>query len=74
MRAARAVALLSYRSYAAYAHTQQEADDDQLSDFRASAYQRYQGDKLVARFDAYSYVALSRTMDTHHVGRGRGGT
>ncbi|RSK46173.1 homoserine O-acetyltransferase MetX [Hymenobacter perfusus] len=73
LRAARAVALLSYRSHSAYGQTQTDADDEKLDDFLASSYQRYQGDKLVARFDAYSYVALSRAMDTHHVGRGRGG-
>ena len=73
LRAARAVALLSYRSYSAYAETQTDPDDDLLAEHRASRYQRYQGDKLVARFDAYSYVALSRSMDTHHLGRGRGG-
>ena len=74
LRAARAIALLSYRGYDAYATTQTEAPDDpRLRDYRASTYQRYQGDKLVARFDAYSYVALSRAMDTHHLGRHRGG-
>ncbi|GAC1376429.1 MAG: homoserine O-acetyltransferase [Hymenobacter sp.] len=73
LRAARAIALLSYRSYSAYAETQTDPDDELLRVHRASTYQRYQGDKLVARFDAYSYVALSRTMDTHNLGRGRGG-
>ncbi len=73
LRAARATALLSYRSYHAYGRTQLDPDDDKLTDFRASTYQQYQGDKLVARFNAYTYVALSQTMDTHHVGRGRGG-
>lgn len=73
LRAARAVALLSYRSYPAYAETQTDPEDELLREHRASTYQRYQGDKLVARFDAYSYVALSRSMDTHHLGRGRGG-
>jgi homoserine O-acetyltransferase len=73
LRAARAVALLSYRSYEAYAQAQTEPDDSVLTDFRASSYQRYQGDKLVARFNAHSYVTLSRAMDSHNVGRGRGG-
>ncbi|MGI4870406.1 MAG: homoserine O-acetyltransferase family protein [Janthinobacterium lividum] len=73
LRAARAVALLSYRGYAAYQATQTDpADDPRLGDYRAASYQRYQGDKLVARFDAYSYVAMTRTMDTHHLGRGQG--
>jgi len=73
LAAARAVALLSYRGYDAYGNTQTDPDDGKLRDFRASSYQRYQGDKLVARFDAYSYVALTRAMDSHNLGRGRGG-
>ena len=73
LAAARAVALLSYRGYDAYLATQTEPDDNRLRDFRASSYQRYQGDKLVARFDAYSYVVLTRAMDSHNIGRGRGG-
>ncbi|MBC8081624.1 MAG: homoserine O-acetyltransferase [Hymenobacter sp.] len=73
LRAARAVALLSYRSYGAYGETQAENTDDKTDDFRASAYQQYQGDKLVTRFNAHTYVALSRTMDSHNAGRGRGG-
>jgi len=74
LRAARAVALLSYRGYEAYQATQTDpADSPRLRDYRASSYQRYQGDKLVARFNAYSYVTLSRAMDSHHLGRGRGG-
>jgi homoserine O-acetyltransferase len=74
LRAARAIALLSYRSYDAYGRTQAEPDDDALPAFyRASSYQQYQGDKLTARFNAYSYVTLSHIMDSHHVGRGRGG-
>ena len=73
LRAARAVALLSYRSYAAYAETQTDADDELPHEHRASTYQRYQGNKLVARFNAHSYVALGRSMDAHHLGRGRGG-
>ncbi|KUG08241.1 homoserine O-acetyltransferase MetX [Solirubrum puertoriconensis] len=74
LRAARAIALLSYRSYDAYGRTQAEPDHDTLPAFyRASSYQQYQGDKLTARFNAYSYVTLSHIMDSHNVGRGRGG-
>jgi homoserine O-acetyltransferase len=73
LAAARAVALLSYRGYDAYANTQTEPDASRLRDFRASSYQRYQGNKLVARFDAYSYVVLTRVMDSHNLGRNRGG-
>jgi len=73
LAAARAVALLSYRGHDAYGHTQTDPDDGKLCDFQASSYQRYQGNKLAARFDAYSYVALTRAMDSHNLGRGRGG-
>ncbi len=73
LRAARSIALLSYRNDAIYNKTQQEEDDNKLTDFRASSYQNYQGDKLVRRFDAYSYYALTLLSDTHNVGRGRGG-
>lgn len=39
----------------------------------AASYQRYQGEKLVRRFNAFSYYTLSLSMDSHDVGRGRGG-
>jgi homoserine O-acetyltransferase/O-succinyltransferase len=73
MKAARAIALLSYRNYETYALTQQRSRESLKEDFRASTYQRYQGEKLAARFNAFSYWALSHMMDTHDVGRGRGG-
>jgi homoserine O-acetyltransferase len=72
LRAARSIALLSYRNDTIYNKTQQD-DDDRLTDFRAVSYQNYQGDKLVRRFDAYTYYHLLRLSDTHNVGRGRGG-
>lgn len=72
LRAARSFALLSYRSYQSYDVTQQEKDNKKKSDFNASAYQRYQGDKLLKRFNAYSYYYLTKAMDSHNVGRGRG--
>lgn len=73
MKAARAVALLSYRNSAAYNKTQQHEHEDQLDDLKAVSYQQYQGKKLASRFNAYSYYALTRSFDSHHVGRGRGG-
>jgi len=72
LKAARAVALLSYRSSHAYNLTQKD-DDDRTDLFRASSYQAYQGDKLVSRFNPYSYYCLTKLSDTHNAGRGRGG-
>jgi homoserine O-acetyltransferase len=73
MRAARATALLSYRSYAGYAARQTEQEEGKLDHFRASSYQQHQGDKLHRRFHAFAYWTLSKAMDSHDVGRGRGG-
>ena len=73
LEAARAIALLSYRNYDAYAETQQEGSDEKLADFRASSYQLYQGQKLRKRFGAWSYFTLTQAMDSHNVGRRRGG-
>lgn len=73
LKAARSIALLSYRNYKTYGITQQEEQDTILDNFKASTYQNYQGQKLVNRFNAYSYWYLSKAMDSHHVGRGRNG-
>jgi homoserine O-acetyltransferase/O-succinyltransferase len=73
LKAARSVALISYRTMSAYNQTQQEDDDEKLSSFKASSYQAYQGDKLVKRFNPYSYWCLTNLSDTHNLGRGRGG-
>lgn len=71
LKIARSIALLSYRSYSGYDKTQTEVDNSKIDDFKASSYQRYQGDKLAERFDAHSYVTLSKAMDSHNVGRNR---
>ena len=73
MKIARSIALLSYRSYSGYTATQQENNLDFLEAERASSYQQYQGEKLAKRFNAYSYYSLTRSLDSHNVGRGRGG-
>ena len=72
LKAARSIALLSYRNYDTYAISQQETSDEKTDGFKASSYQKYQGEKLVKRFNAYSYWYLSKAMDSHNVGRNRG--
>ncbi|MBL0742424.1 homoserine O-acetyltransferase family protein [Chryseolinea lacunae] len=73
LKAARAIGMISYRYYDTYGQTQAEKSDDTLEDFRSSTYQRYQGQKLANRFNAFTYYSLSRMMDSHNVGRQRGG-
>lgn len=41
--------------------------------FAVESYLQHHGDKLVKRFDAWSYVTLGDAMNSHDVGRGRGG-
>ena len=40
--------------------------------FGVESWLRHQGQKMVKRFDAYSYILLSRAMDLHDVSDGRG--
>ena len=72
LKAARSIALLSYRNYETYGISQKEDSLDKIDDFKAASYQNYQGEKLVKRFNAYSYWYLSKAMDSHNVGRNRG--
>ncbi len=71
MKAARGMALLGYRTIETYIETQTDTDD-KISSLRASSYIQHQGEKLVNRFYAHCYWHLIQTLDTHHMGRGRG--
>ena len=74
LEAARALSLISYRTFEGYNITQAEQDEDCLFAQRVASYERYQGEKLVKRdFDAYSYYYLTYSVDSHNVGRKRGG-
>jgi homoserine O-acetyltransferase len=71
LKVARSIALLSYRTYGTYVSTQIEVDNEKTKDFKAASYQNYQGEKLIKRFNAYSYWYLTKAMDSHNVGRKR---
>lgn len=71
MKVARSIALLSYRHYETYGVSQLETGNEKLEKFKSESYQRYQGEKLAKRFNAFSYHVLSLGMDAHNVGRGR---
>jgi len=71
LKAARAVGMLSYRHYNTYQETQSEKTNDKIDGYRAATYQRYQGEKLANRFNAFTYWLLSKMMDSHNVGRKR---
>ena len=69
MKAARAIAMISYRSFEGFVEQQSEKSNEKFDGFRAATYQQYQGQKLAARFNAFTYWTLSKAMDNHHVGR-----
>ena len=71
MGAARGMALLGYRTIDAYIDTQTDRDEI-LKDHLSSTYIRHQADKLQRRFYGHCYYHMISTLDTHHLGRGRG--
>ena len=71
LKTARAIGLLSYRNYEAYVKTQTD-NEIKLDNFRASSYIHHQGNKLVKRFNAFSYWILTKALDSHNVSRHRG--
>ncbi len=71
LKVARSIALLSYRNHTTYNNTQRENDKDKIGYYKAASYQNYQGEKLVKRYNAYSYYFLTKAMDSHNLGRGR---
>jgi homoserine O-acetyltransferase len=83
LAAARMVAMCTYRSHASFderhgrrlqAETGRTLTRGAAPDlFAVESYLRYQGAKLADRFDANAYVTLTRAMDSHDVGLGRGG-
>ncbi len=75
---ARRIGHISYRSegeLAARFGRLPQGDEEPLGGGRyaVQSYLDHQAAKLIGRFDANSYLVLSRAMDHHDVGRGRGG-
>ena len=75
---ARRIGHISYRSEAELAQRfgrrpQDGEDPLRGGRYAVESYLDHHADKLAARFDANSYLVLSRAMDHHDVGRGRGG-
>jgi homoserine O-acetyltransferase len=68
LAAARALAMITYRSGIEFEARFGRGSSRTPGRFDVDHYLRRQGDKLVARFDAASYVALMRAMDLHDVG------
>jgi homoserine O-acetyltransferase len=79
MGIARRIAHLTYRSDTEldlrFGRDPQEGEDPYRGGrFAVESYLDHHADKLARRFDANTYVALTRAMSLFDVGRGRGGT
>ena len=72
LKAARAIGMLTYRTSNAFVH-QQTDEEEKTSNFKAASYINYQGEKFTKRFNSISYFYLTNCLDTHNIGRGRGG-
>ncbi|OBJ30846.1 homoserine O-acetyltransferase [Mycolicibacter virginiensis] len=74
---ARRIAHLTYRGEAEldlrFANRAQAEEDPEDPRYAVQSYLEHQGDKLVSRFDAGSYVILSDSLSSYDVGAGRGG-
>lgn len=72
---ARMIAMISYRSRDSFeerfGRKHSATNRFGTPQFEVESYLHYQGAKLVDRFDAATYVALTRAMDRHDISRGR---
>ncbi len=78
MGIARRIAHLTYRSETELdlrfgRDPQQDEDPYDGGRFAVESYLDHHADKLARRFDANTYVALTRAMSLFDLGRGRGG-
>jgi len=72
IKAARAIGMLTYRTAESFI-TRQTDTEEKLDNYLASSYIQYQGNKFADRFSAVAYYYLTKCLDSHDVGRGRGG-
>ncbi len=71
---ARKIAMITYRSYNSFNKKFGRTLNPKKEDyFEVESYLNYQGIKLTNRFDANTYLYLSKAMDLHDVGKNRGG-
>ncbi len=71
LAAARMMAMCTYRSFENF-QSRFGREVQEGSTFKVESYLRHQGRKLVERFDANTYITLTKAMDLHDLSRGRG--
>lgn len=79
LAAARMLAMITYRSEQSFSgrYMREMAKGSATEwdgQFQVESYLKHHGEEIVKRFDANCYLYLTRMMDLHDVGAGRGGT
>tara|TARA_R100001143_G_scaffold53522_1_gene49029 strand:- start:35535 stop:36572 length:1038 start_codon:yes stop_codon:yes gene_type:complete len=69
---ARMMAMITYRTPVDYESKFGRDLQTGLDLYQVESYLNYQGEKLAGRFDAHSYLILTKAMDSHDVSRDRG--
>ena len=72
LKAARTIALLTYRCEEGLFKQIEDSPDVMFAD-KAGSYYRHQSSKFVKDWDAYSYLYVCDEVDSNNVGRDRGG-
>lgn len=73
LAAARSMAMCMYRTWESFEKRfGRDVQGEEGSRFAIASYLQYQGESLVRRFDANSYITLTHAMDSHDLSRGRG--
>jgi homoserine O-acetyltransferase len=67
---ARMMAMSTYRSWESFQERFGRNYDQAAEQFTIANYLQYHGQKLVERFDANTYITLTRAMDTHDISQG----
>jgi homoserine O-acetyltransferase len=74
MGIARRIAHLTYRTEAEMdVRFGREMQGDETGRYAVESYLDHQADKLARRFDANTYISLTEAMNSHDIGRDRGG-
>lgn len=71
LAAARMMAMSTYRSWASFTDRFGRQITPEQGQFTIASYLQYQGQKLIERFDANTYITLSQAMDRHDITRPR---
>lgn len=69
--AARMMAMITYRTPENYNQKFGRKLQNEEGQFQVESYLNHQGQKLAKRFDAHTYIILTKAMDSHDISRGR---